>query len=146
MSKPVPRRWLFVIASLAAGMLMASADAAEDGRLTTHVLDTANGVPAAGMQIDFSVREGEQYRLIRTIRTNVDGRADEPLLKGAAMAVGRYRLMFHVGEYFTKAGAKLADPPFLDEVPLDFAIADSAAHYHVPLLISPWSYSTYRGS
>ena len=146
MSQYASRRWLFVIASLAIGMLVAPADAAEDGRLTTHVLDTANGAPAAGMEIDFSVREGEQYRLIKTIHTNADGRADEPLLKGEDMVVGHYRLVFHVGEYYTKSGAKLADPPFLDQVPLDFAIADSAAHYHVPLLVSPWSYTTYRGS
>jgi 5-hydroxyisourate hydrolase len=146
LSKHVWYRWLFVAASLAAGTLTAPANAAEGGRLTTHVLDTANGRPAAGVQIDFSAREGEQYRLIKTIRTNADGRADEPLLEGEAMAVGRYRLVFHVGEYFTKGGASLADPPFLDEVPLDFAIADGAAHYHVPLLVSPWSYTTYRGS
>jgi 5-hydroxyisourate hydrolase len=146
MSRRAPHRWLLVAASLVTGMLTAPAAAAEDGRLTTHVLDTANGQPAAGMQIDFSVREGDQYHLVKTIRTNADGRADEPLLKGEAMAVGSYRLVFHVGEYFAKGGADLADPPFLDQVPLDFAIADGAAHYHVPLLVSPWSYTTYRGS
>jgi 5-hydroxyisourate hydrolase len=146
MSTHASRRWPLVAASLVAGILTAPADAAEDGRLTTHVLDTANGQPAAGMPIDFSVREGDQYRLVKTIRTNADGRADEPLLAGEAMAVGRYRLVFHVGEYFAKGGTSLADPPFLDQVPLDFAIADGAAHYHVPLLVSPWSYTTYRGS
>ena len=140
------RRWLFAAVCLVAGALATATAAAEEGRLTTHVLDTASGKPAAGMRIDFLVREGDGYRTIKTIRTNADGRADEPLLKGQTMAVGRYRLVFHVAEYFVRTGAALADPPFLDEVPLDFAIADPAAHYHVPLLASPWSYTTYRGS
>jgi 5-hydroxyisourate hydrolase len=132
---------------LALGTLAASpAPAADVGRLTTHVLDTVSGRPAAGMQIDFAVREGDQYRPVKTVRTNDDGRLDEPLLTGEAMAAGRYRLVFHVADYFAGAGAKLASPPFLDEVPLEFGIADKAAHYHVPLLVSPWSYATYRGS
>jgi 5-hydroxyisourate hydrolase len=148
MGKQAPRRALFAAAAvcLAAGALAAPAEATDAGQLTTHVLDTAGGKPAAGMQVDFLVREGDRYRTVKTIRTNTDGRADEPLLEGDAMAVGRYRLVFHVGEYFARSGAALADPPFLDEVPLEFAIADTAAHYHVPLLVSPWSYTTYRGS
>ena len=142
-----PRRWLLAVVGLAAAAALATPTrAAEEGRLTTHVLDTASGKPAAGMQVDFLVREGGGYRALKTIRTNADGRADEPLLKGEAMAVGRYRLVFHVAEYFARAGAELPDPPFLDEVPLDFAISDAAAHYHVPLLVTPWSYTTYRGS
>ena len=115
-------------------------------RLTTHVLDTASGRPAAGMKIEFSVEEGGAWRLAKTLATNADGRTDEPLLSGATMKPGRYRLVFHVAEYFSRAGVPLASPPFLDRVPLEFGIADAAQHYHVPLLCSPWSYSTYRGS
>lgn len=146
MDKQASRRWLFAVVGLAAGALAAPTEAAEEGRLTTHVLDTASGKPAAGMEIEFLVREGDRYRLLKAIRTNADGRTDDPLLKGPEMVVGRYRLVFHVAEYFARAGAELPDPPFLDEVPLDFAISDAAAHYHVPLLTSPWSYTTYRGS
>jgi 5-hydroxyisourate hydrolase len=147
MDTSASRRWrLVAVGLLAAGALAAPAGAAEEGRLTTHVLDTASGKPAAGMEIEFSVREGDAYRPLKTIRTNADGRTDAPLLQGQEMAVGRYRLVFHVADYFARAGAKLPDPPFLDEVPLEFAISDAAAHYHVPLLTSPWSYTTYRGS
>lgn len=116
------------------------------GRLSTHVLDTSTGRPAAGMRIDFSVRDGDKWRLIRTVEANADGRTDAPLLEGEAMAVGLYKLVFHVSAYFTAAGATLSDPPFLERVPVRFHISDPAAHYHVPLLCSPWSYSTYRGS
>jgi 5-hydroxyisourate hydrolase len=149
MRKKIACRGPFVVAGMAASLFAASvslAPAAEEGRLTTHVLDTASGRPAAGIQIDFAVREGERYRVLKTVRTNPDGRVDEPLLQGATMEIGHYRLVFHVADYFAEAGVKLADPPFLNEVPLDFAIADPAAHYHVPLLTSPWSYTTYRGS
>jgi 5-hydroxyisourate hydrolase len=116
------------------------------GRLTTHVLDTADGIPAAGMRIDFSVLEQDAWRQIKTARTNGDGRLDQPLLEGAAMRAGEYKLVFHVADYFRGRGKQLAQPPFLDCVPLRFGIADTGAHYHVPLLASPWSYSTYRGS
>ena len=120
------------------------------GKLTTHVLDTASGGPAAGMAVTL-------YRLpagggdavpqqLKRINLNHDGRADAPLLEGDTMQPGRYRLVFDVAGYFTAQGAKLPQPPFLDQVPLDFGIADTNAHYHVPLLASPWSYSTYRGS
>ena len=148
MDTPASRRWRLVVAVglLAGSGLDAPAGAAEEGRLTTHVLDTASGKPAAGMEIEFSVREGDGYRVVKTIRTNADGRADAPLLQGPEMAVGRYRLVFHVADYFAQAGVSLPDPPFLGEVPLEFAISDAAAHYHVPLLVSPWSYTTYRGS
>jgi 5-hydroxyisourate hydrolase len=115
-------------------------------RLTTHVLDTASGRPAGGMTIDFETRSGEGWRRLATVRTNADGRTDAPLLAGEAMKAGRYRLVFHVAEYFARCGVALADPPFLEFVPLEFGIADPAQHYHVPLLCSPWSYSTYRGS
>lgn len=116
------------------------------GRLSTHVLDTAAGRPAAGMRVDFMRREGDRYVLVKTVHTNKDGRTDEPLMQAEAMQAGQYELVFHVADYFRNAGAALADPPFLDQIPLRFAIADAQAHYHVPLLCSPWSYSTYRGS
>jgi len=113
------------------------------GRLTTHVLDTACGKPAAGVRVVLR-REGEAAALAEG-RTNADGRMDAPLLEGAAFAPGRYELTFHVGDYFRARGAALADPPFLDVIPLRFAIAEDG-HYHVPLLVSPYGYSTYRGS
>jgi 5-hydroxyisourate hydrolase len=116
------------------------------GRLTTHVLDTASGRPAAGVRISLHRNLGERYALVRDAVTNDDGRCDAPLLEGAAFTAGRYRLVFAAGEYFAANGVVLPDPPFVDEVVLDFGVADAAAHYHVPLLVSPWSYSTYRGS
>jgi hydroxyisourate hydrolase len=112
------------------------------GRLTTHVLDTARGVPAAGVLIE--LRRGTH--LLKTARTNADGRTDEPLLAGDALEPGSYDLVFHVGDYFAGAGPAAGEIRFLDEVPVRFGVADAAAHYHVPLLVSPWSYSTYRGS
>ena len=117
------------------------------GKLTTHVLDTANGCPAAGMRVAlYRIDAGGAARELRSLALNADGRADAPLLEGAALEPGRYRLVFGVAAYFRSRGAALDDPPFLDEVPLDFGIAASGQHYHVPLLASPWSYSTYRGS
>jgi 5-hydroxyisourate hydrolase len=116
------------------------------GRLTTHVLDTARGVPGSGIAVTLYRSLDEQYALIRDAMTNADGRCDEPLLEGGAFAKGRYRLVFAMGAYFAKTGLTLPDPPFVDEVVIDFGIADSSAHYHVPLLASPWSWSTYRGS
>jgi 5-hydroxyisourate hydrolase len=117
------------------------------GRLTTHVLDTTRGSPAAGVRIDFNaVGDGGKLQLLTTVHTNRDGRTDRPLLDEAAFAIGRYEIDFHVGAYFASLGVALAAPPFLDIVPIRFAIADGSAHYHVPLLVSPWSYSTYRGS
>jgi len=140
-------RSLFTAAILCIAAVVAPPAMAEgDGRLTTHVLDTMIGKPGAGMRIDFSVQEGTGYRLIKTLETNADGRTDKPLLTGQEMVVGHYQLVFHVGEYFSKVGVKLPDPPFLDKVPQNFAIFDANQHYHVPLLVSPWSYSTYRGS
>lgn len=115
------------------------------GRLTTHVLDTASGSPAKSLRISlFEIRDGKR-NLLKDAVTNSDGRCDAPLLEGSAFKNGQYELLFHVAEYF-KAKTKLPEPPFLDEIPIRFAIADSSAHYHVPLLVSPWSYSTYRGS
>jgi len=116
------------------------------GHLSTHVLDTANGCAAAGMQVTLQRLEAGGPVTLRRITLNHDGRSDGPLLDAAAMAVGRYRLLFEVAPYFRARGTTLAEPPFIDVVPLDFGIADAAGHYHVPLLVSPWSYSTYRGS
>lgn len=112
------------------------------GRLTTHVLDTANGRPAAGVKIVLS----QDGRALKSVMTNADGRTDEPLLAGDAFTAGVYELVFHIGDYFSAPGNSGADPRFLDEIPIRFGIADADAHYHVPLLASPWSYSTYRGS
>jgi 5-hydroxyisourate hydrolase len=116
------------------------------GRLTTHVLDTALGRPGAGIRIRLYRKNGGDYGFVKESLTNVDGRCDAPLLEGNALTPGRYRLVFAAGPYFAVQGAQLPDPPFVDEVTLDFGIADANAHYHVPLLVSPWSYSTYRGS
>ena len=117
-----------------------------DGKLTTHVLDTANGCPAAGIKIEFAVLENGDWVDLKVLYTNADGRTDKPLLAAAEMRSGEFRLVFHVADYFRARGVPLPDPPFLDSVPLRFGIADPLAHYHVPLLCSPWSYSTYRGS
>ena len=116
------------------------------GRLTTHVLDTAQGKPAAGLRIECVRLTDADEAPVQTAATNADGRIDAPLLEGAAMAVGTVELRFHVGDYFRREGLALAEPPFLDVVPVRFSIADANAHYHVPLLCSPWSYATYRGS
>jgi len=115
--------------------------------LTTHVLDTARGLPAVGVRIELSTVEPDgRLRLLRAVTTNSDGRTDAPLLAEGEMKPGCYELCFHVGAYFRSTGLALADPPYLDQVPVRFAIADPEAHYHVPLLVSPWSYATYRGS
>lgn len=116
------------------------------GRLTTHVLDTASGRPAAGMRIVLSRREAGGAHTIKTVETNADGRCDAPLLSGDEMQAGTYELAFHAGDYLRAQGTKLPDPAFLDVIPIRFGIADTAGHYHVPLLISPYGYSTYRGS
>ncbi|HRE21713.1 MAG TPA: hydroxyisourate hydrolase [Rhabdaerophilum sp.] len=117
------------------------------GRLTTHVLDTATGKPAAGMEIEFleaNADGGWTHRAI--LLTNADGRTDQPVMAADNFRTGRFQLRFHVGAYFRKAGVALADPPFLDIVPVHFGITGAGEHYHVPLLCSPFSYSTYRGS
>ena len=116
------------------------------GKLTTHVLDTANGCPAAGMRVSLYRLAADRAEPLKTLQLNLDGRTDAPLLEAASMVAGRYRLVFDVAGYFRARAAVLAEPPFLDQVPLDFGIADPTAHYHVPLLASPWAYSTYRGS
>ena len=116
------------------------------GKLTTHVLDTVAGRPAAGMRLDFALLDPAGSRFMQTVHTNAEGRTDAPLLAGDRMRAGEFELVFHVAAYFRGQGVVLADPPFLDRVPIRFAIADPNAHYHVPLLCSPWAYSTYRGS
>lgn len=117
------------------------------GRLTTHVLDTVGGCPADGVDIELYAVDAAGVRALLTrIRTNADGRTDKPLLEGAACARGLYELEFAVGEYFRRHGRVTADHSFLDMVPVRFAITDDGAHYHVPLLVSPFAYSTYRGS
>jgi 5-hydroxyisourate hydrolase len=118
------------------------------GRLTTHVLDTANGCPAAGMRFALfrvDATGASRHPLAEGV-TNADGRADAPLLQADALMVATFELEFDTAAYFSARGAALADPPFLDRITLRFGIADLQSHYHVPLLVSPWSYSTYRGS
>lgn len=116
------------------------------GRLTTHVLDTAAGVPAAGMALELTRLDGAGARSLRALTTNADGRTGAPLLAGDELEAGVYELLFGVGDYFAARGVDLPSPPFLDRVPVRFGIADPGRHYHVPLLASPWAYSTYRGS
>ena len=117
------------------------------GKLTTHVLDTANGCPAAGMRSRFYRIENGGAHELQGLALNPDGRADAPLLEGSEHRAGPLRLVFAVAAYFRGARHRSSpSPPFLDEVPLDFGIANADEHYHVPLLASPWAYSTYRGS
>ena len=118
------------------------------GRLSTHVLDTAHGCPAAGMKVTLQkVGADGHAETVKTVTLDSDGRTDGgPLLGPDEMAVGRWRLLFEVAPYFRAKGVSLPEPAFIDTVTLDFGIADAKAHYHVPLLVSPWSYSTYRGS
>ncbi|TNF58022.1 MAG: hydroxyisourate hydrolase [Rhodobacteraceae bacterium] len=115
------------------------------GYLTTHVLDTARGCPAAGLRIDLYRIEGASRAHLRTLVTNADGRTDERILPEADFATGTYELVFHAGDYLTACGTPPEDPRFLDIVPIRFGMSE-AAHYHVPLLLSPFGYSTYRGS
>jgi 5-hydroxyisourate hydrolase len=115
-------------------------------RLSTHVLDTSIGKPARNLVIDLhALRNGERQH-IKTAVTNQDGRTDAPLLSGDRIETGVYELTFHAGDYFRSTGVELTDPPFLDEVVVRFGISDPAGNYHVPLLLGPYSYSTYRGS
>ena len=118
------------------------------GFLTTHVLDTARGCPAAHMGIELwrLGPGGKERRLLKTVRTNADGRIQEAMLAENEFAAGVYELDFAVGDYFAEQGVATPDIPFLDRVTIRFGIADAEAHYHVPLLVSPWAYSTYRGS
>ena len=116
------------------------------GRLTTHVLDTALGLPGAGISVSVFRVEGNERQLLHSVVTNQNGRCDEPLLEGAAFVAGVYELVFNLTEYFAATRQSLPNPPFVGDVVLRVGIADNSQHYHVPLLVSPWSYSTYRGS
>ncbi len=120
-------------------------DTKKEGRLTTHVLDTASGTPAAGMKIElFAVKGAEFYRIL-TVETNSDGRCAAPLLSGGSLKRGEYELRFHAGDYLD-GQEKVSGRRFLDIIPIRFGIEDEGAHYHVPLLVAPYGYSTYRGS
>jgi len=116
------------------------------GKLTTHVLDTANGRPGSGVEIVLQKIVDNSMKTIGQFTTNQDGRCDRPLLEGEQLTTGEYLLVFHMGDYFTKLSAQLPNPKFLDKVWVRFGIADPVQHYHVPLVATPWSYSTYRGS
>ncbi|WP_137817332.1 hydroxyisourate hydrolase [Pseudomonas sp. 2FG] len=116
------------------------------GRLTTHVLDAAHGCPGSAIKVELYRVEAERLELIATVLTNHDGRCDAPILQGADYVSGVYQLQFHAGDYYRARGVELPNPAFLDVVVLRFGISAEQDHYHVPLLISPYSYSTYRGS
>ncbi|MDD9271399.1 hydroxyisourate hydrolase [Paenibacillus sp. GCM10023248] len=114
--------------------------------LTTHVLDISQGRPAQNVRIDLYRLHDGAAELLRTEHTNADGRLPGPMLGGEAFQPGTYELLFHVGDYYRQAGVEMADPPFLDRVPIRFGVASADTHYHVPILIAPWGYNTYRGS
>ncbi len=116
------------------------------GYLTTHVLDTAEGRPGQGIRIEVFRLEGENRTRLKAVVTNDDGRCDAPLLEGDDFATGEYELLFHAGDYLRARGVEADEPRFLDVIPLRFGVADAGQHYHVPLLLSPYGYSTYRGS
>ena len=114
--------------------------------ISVHALNAVTGKPGAGMRIDFSVLEGGSWRLVKSVRTNAGGRTDEMILKPEDTKVGQYELLFHVADYFRAQGHTLVEPPFIDKVPVRFAVFDPAQHYHVPMLATAWSCGTYRGS
>ena len=114
--------------------------------LSTHVLDTMHGGPAAGMEVALYTTDGDAATLVKRFTLNSDGRSDGPLYDNNSIKVGTYRLVFDVAGYFKARGVTLPEPNFLNKVALDFGVAHADQHYHVPLLVSPWSYSTYRGS
>ena len=116
------------------------------GKLSTHVLDTAHGRPAAGVAIELYAVDAGSRTLLVQARTNADGRCDGPLLEGDALQAGRYELVFAAGDYFAAQGVALPEPRFVDRVTIAFGVADPAQNYHVPLVVTPWSWSTYRGS
>ncbi len=116
------------------------------GRLSTHVLDIANGTPARSVRIELYAINGEERRKVADVFTNADGRTDAPLMSADGFGPGTYELLFHAGDYFRRLGAGTADPPFLDIVPVRFHLAEPDGHYHVPLLVSPFACASYRGS
>jgi 2-oxo-4-hydroxy-4-carboxy-5-ureidoimidazoline decarboxylase len=136
------------IAALRLDQLVTSEDRlAVNGRLSTHVLDTHSGKPAAGIAVELiELSELGESRVVTRAVTNSDGRTDAPLIGGRPVPIGRYELHFTVGKYFAARGVPLSDPPFLDQIPLRFAVSEPEGHLHVPLLVTPWSYATYRGS
>jgi 5-hydroxyisourate hydrolase len=116
------------------------------GKLSTHVLDTAQGKPGAGVRVELYRIEGGRRVLLKGVATNGDGRCDAPLLEGADLRPGQYELVFGAGDYFAAQGVALTEPRFLDRVTIAFGVADASQNYHVPLVLTPWSYATYRGS
>ena len=136
------------IAALRLDQLVTSDDRLSvHGRLSTHVLDTHSGKPAAGVSVVLTeLSELGEARVVARAITNNDGRTDQPLIAGRPVPIGRYELMFGVGDYFAGRDAPVSDPPFLDQIPLRFSVSDPEGHLHVPLLVTPWSYATYRGS
>ena len=114
--------------------------------ISTHVLDSSTGRPGAGVRIDLSEFDGKAWKFVKTMTTNADGRTDQPVVAPDAARVGQYELQFHVGDYFQRKNGPGAEAPFLDTVPVRFAIFDVKQHYHVPMLCSAWSCTTYRGS
>jgi len=136
------------IAALRIDQLVTSEDRLQvHGRLSTHVLDTHSGRPAAGIELDLiELSDLGVSRLVTRATTNADGRTDQPLVHGRPVPIGRYELMFNVGKYFAERQVPMSDPPFLDRIPLRFSVSDPESHLHVPLLVTPWSYATYRGS
>jgi 5-hydroxyisourate hydrolase len=139
-----------LIGGAAAGALAAvtgpaAAETLDPHRITVHVLDVYSGKPGANVRVDLSILDGQTYRLIKTVNTTVSGRPADPVLSGDDLKVGEYELLFYVADYYSGLGVKLPNPPFLNKVPVRFAVFEPAA-YHIPLLLTPWSYSTYRGS
>jgi 2-oxo-4-hydroxy-4-carboxy-5-ureidoimidazoline decarboxylase len=136
------------IAALRLDQLVASDDRLQvHGRLSTHVLDTHSGKPAAGIAVELiELSELGANRVVTRATTNSDGRTDQPLIGGRPVPIGRYELSFSVGRYFAERGVPMTDPPFLDQIPLRFAVSEPEGHLHVPLLVTPWGYTTYRGS
>ena len=149
MNQSVERRDV-LMGGLAAGALAAAssptaAETLDPHRITLHVLDVYSGKPGANVSVDLSVLDGQTYRLIKTVSTTVSGRPAAPVLSGEDVKVGEYELLINVADYYSGLGVKLPNPPFLNKVPVRFAVFEPAA-YHIPLLLTPWSYSTYRGS
>ena len=144
------RRSLLAAGAMAAGAVAASSAPAgaqhAPAKLSTHALDMYLGKQAAGIRIDFSRKDGDAWKLIKTVRADENGRVGEQLMDAASMAVGRYELLFYVQEYYEKAGVKLSNPAYIDTVPVRIAIFDATQSYHVPLYFSPWSILSYRGS
>lgn len=136
------------IAALRLDQLVISDDRLKvHGRLSTHVLDTHSGRPAAGIAVELvELSALGQNRVVAHAVTNADGRTDQPLIGGRPVPIGRYELMFSVGKYFAERQVPMSDPPFLDQIPLRFSVSEPEGHLHVPLLVTPWSYATYRGS